>query len=711
MSNQKGYPAIDRFRMVAAFLVVAIHTGPLLCFGTLPDYIFTHVLARVGVPFFLAASGFFVLAPYIENRRAPAVSVLRFVRKTLLLYAACVLLYLPVNLYAGHFNEIQSLGQAARMLLVDGTMYHLWYLPAAALGALVVWGLLHTFGLRVATTVAAGLYLLGLLGDSYYGLAAQVPWLASLYDGIFTVSTYTRNGLFFAPIFLLVGVWARHIAALPRQRAAIGLGISLALLLAEGLLLYGIGWQRHDSMYIALPACILFLMVWLASIPGASHRALRDTSLAVYILHPWVIVALRGMAKPLGLGPWLVDNSLLHYLTVCILSLAAGALWAWLCATLRHRRHPSAPLRAWVEVDTKSLAHNVRVLQGLLPPGCQLMPAIKANAYGLGAVPIAKKLYQLGVQHFCVATLAEGIALRRAGVRSGILVLGHTPPEGCRLLRRWCLAQTVVDAEHARQLAQTGIPLHVHVKVDTGMHRLGQLGDEADALYSCFTHKTLRVDGVFTQLGCSDSPHAEDIAYTRRQLDSFYSSLDALKARGVPVPPTHVQCSYGILNYPDIKADFARPGLALYGVVDEACCIGPAPPLVPVFQVKARIALVKSVCQGQRVGYGSAYIAPRSMRVAVITMGYADGLPRSLSGTGAGVLINGTLAPFVGSICMDQAIVDVSAIPTVYPGGIAMVVGRSGRVGISVQQLAALAGTIPNEIMSGLGPRLERQLK
>lgn len=710
MNTQKGYCQIDRFRIIAALLVVAIHTSPLLTLGILPDYLFTRVLARIGVPFFQAVTGFFVLTPCLGGGNDTIKPVFRFMIKTSVLYGVSILLYLPVNIYAGHWHGVNSLWQVLKVILVDGTMYHLWYLPAVAFGVLFVWLLLRYTGLKAATGITMALYIIGLLGDSYFGIVSSVPWMDTLYRWIFTCCDYTRNGLFYAPIFLIMGVWAAKGEILwSRPKAFFAFFISLLLMLFEGTILHEANVQLHDSMYVMLPSCVLFLMLWLSSFSGTSDKRLRDISLIVYIVHPWAIIALRGAANVMGLAPLLIENSIVHYLTVSAISFAVAGVIVWMKSRLPIRLN--CPKRAWIEVDLKAIEHNVKVLKSLLQDGCRLMPVIKGNAYGLGAVPIAKALYRLGIRNFCVATLAEGIKLRKRGVRGKILILGYTRPDDCHLVKRYRLIQTVVDVEHGVKLAEKGVKLSVHIKVDTGMNRLGERCDHAENLCKLFTVKTLHICGIFTQLSCCDSKDMGDIERTNMQITNFYHALDILEKRGVALPPVHIQCSYGIINYPNIKADYVRPGLALYGIVDEESCIGQVPDLKPVFKVKAQIALVKSVCAGENVGYGNAFISDRDMRVAVITIGYADGLPRSLSSGAGRVLVHGRGAPIIGNVCMDQTMVDVSDIAEVEAGEIVTVIGDCEGAEISVNELAESAGTIPNEIVSRFGERMERNYR
>lgn len=245
MSTRTVYSGIDVFRLVAALLVVAIHTSPLASISADADFLLTRVLARLGVPFFFMASGFFVL----ERRGA----VTRFLKRTALLYLAAIVLYLPVNGYMGSFRGL-SLRDLAQLVLVDGTLYHLWYLPAVMTGVLIAVALLRLGGLRAALIVAALLYLIGLGGDSYYGLVAQCPALEGFYAQLFQICDYTRNGFFFAPLFLLLGACcARH----PRSQSStstLGFVVTLLLMAAEASLLRArlATPRQHDSVASAL---------------------------------------------------------------------------------------------------------------------------------------------------------------------------------------------------------------------------------------------------------------------------------------------------------------------------------------------------------------------------------------------------------------------------------------------------------------------------
>lgn len=741
MKTQKNCGWLDRFRLIAAFLVIAIHTSPLTSFSADADFFLTRILARVAVPFFFMVTGHFTLSGLFRSDDAgyscpphlPKASPERTVRQCLLklclLYAAAILLYLPLGIYAGHYRGISITG-GLRMLLFDGTFYHLWYFPACILGVLIVRLLSRFCSLGTATAISSLLYAAGLLGDSYFGLAAKVPFLHAACEAMFRLFSYTRNGLFLAPLFLLLGIWAGKLSCLASTRlCAVLLAVSFGAMTAEAFLLRFFALQRHDSMYIFLVPVLFFLYRLLLSLPGVtSQKRLRSAAMWIYILHPAFIAVIHGAAKLLHLTTVLVDNSLLHYLTVSLLSAAAGIsltlLSEKICRhTVGHRlirriRHQlsckaadsivtdtSPAHRAWLELDMDALAHNVRFLQSQLPEGCRLMPAVKANAYGHGAVPIARELNRLGIGSFCVACASEGIELRKAGIKGEILILGYTSPDLFPLLRRYRLTQTVLDYTYAECLEKSGIRLHVHIAVDTGMHRLGIRCEDTEQISAVYQMKNLVVDGIYTHLSASDSDDAESRSFTECQIDAFFRVTELLKAKGCPCRGLHLLSSYGILNYPDAAADYVRPGIALYGVLSKGEKL---PEIRPVLSLKARVSSLRTLHGGESAGYGFSFTADRDMKLAVLSIGYADGLPRALSNGNGRVLINGYSAPIVGRVCMDQTLVDVSRIPTITQGDTSVLIGSSGIQEITAGELAARCGTITNEILSRLGGRLER---
>ena len=364
--------------------------------------------------------------------------------------------------------------------------------------------------------------------------------------------------------------------------------------------------------------------------------------------------------------------------------------------------------RAWIELDLDNLLHNAAVLSAMLPTGCRLMPVVKADAYGHGAVPIARALEQAGIGAFCVATAAEGVALRRGGIGGEILVLGYTHPKEFDRLIGCQLTQTVVDYQYAEMLSGFGKPVRVHIAVDTGMHRLGERDTALERIAGIFRMQNLEVTGLFTHLCTDDSRRPEDKAFAGHQAESFQKLVQKLRDMGFS-PRTHLLDSYGLLNLPAYGGDYARVGIALYGVLSSRQDRRDRPAeLRPVLSVKARIAMTREVFAGEGLGYGLSYVADRDRRIAVLAIGYADGIPRSLSCGRGAVLIHGKRAPILGQICMDQMMVDVTDVPEAKSGEIAVLLGRSGSGEISVYQLAEACGTITNEVLSRLGARLPR---
>lgn len=365
--------------------------------------------------------------------------------------------------------------------------------------------------------------------------------------------------------------------------------------------------------------------------------------------------------------------------------------------------------RAWIEISRKNLYHNIKILQSLLPSGCQLMPAIKANAYGHGAVIVAKELNACGIESFCVATILEGKELRENGIKGQILILGYSSPEEFPLLEEYCLTQTVVDYSYAELLNSYGKKLKVQLKIDTGMHRLGVRYENIDEIFRIFNCQNLIIEGIYTHLCASDDTTSAGERYTHLQGKAFFEVIDQLEKHGYVCPKIHIQSSYGILNYPNLTGDFVRIGIALYGVLSKRSDMQRIfIDLHPVLTVKARIVLVKDLLKGESVGYGLQYTAEENKKIAILSIGYADGIPRSLSFGQSSVIVNGTLAPVLGSICMDQMQVDITGIPNVKQGDIAVIIGRSGGNEVSVYDMAEKEGTITNEILSRLGGRLER---
>lgn len=488
MNDHKSYTGIDCFRFAAALLIIAIHTSPLLLLSETGDFILTRIIARVAVPFFMMTSGFFLISEYSSDDK----KLKTFIKKNAVLYAAAILIYIPVNIYSGYFSMESLIPNIIKDIVFDGTFYHLWYLPASIMGAVIAWYLVRHLGYVRAFAVAAVLYFIGLFGDSYYGMIENIAFLKGFYSLIFQISDYTRNGIFFAPVFFVIGGFlAGKRRNLSFSECAGGFAVSFLLMFAEAMLLHHFGVQRHDSMYIFLIPCMFFLFSALLHFQGKRVKWLRTSALIIYIIHPMMIVFVRLGARLFHLQDLLVKNSMVHYIFVCLLSVVFGlAVTAFLnqYGLLRKGRNSDTD-RAWIEIDLDHLEHNVKVLREAMPPKCELMAVLKAEAYGHGSFVISEHLSKMGVRAFAVATIDEGIRLRKYGVRGEILILGYTNVRRAWEMKKYDLTQTLIDFDYARALSRQGIDVKVHIKIDTGMHRMGIACDEFKKVRLLFSMK------------------------------------------------------------------------------------------------------------------------------------------------------------------------------------------------------------------------------
>lgn len=363
--------------------------------------------------------------------------------------------------------------------------------------------------------------------------------------------------------------------------------------------------------------------------------------------------------------------------------------------------------RSWAEIDLDALTENVIIIRKLLPDTCGLMAVVKANAYGHGDIIVSRHLNSIGITDFAVATLEEGIHLRKAGICGNILILGYTPASFASQISYYQLTQTVTDPVHARELAQSGFYLDVHLKIDTGMHRLGITPDRLSEIRDLFQQPDLNVTGMFTHLCTADSTEPSDIRYADYQIQQFLELNEMLKSSDIHIP-IHIQSSYGVINYPGLPCDFARPGILLYGCYSDtnkdSCLL---PNMSPVLSWYTHIASIRKIPAGESVGYGRTHRADRPERIAVLPVGYADGYPRNLSNQGY-VIIHGKAAPVIGRICMDQMTVDISDIPNASVNDKAVLIGSEGPLAVTAEELAVRSGSITNELLSRIGSRIHR---
>ena len=366
-------------------------------------------------------------------------------------------------------------------------------------------------------------------------------------------------------------------------------------------------------------------------------------------------------------------------------------------------------MRTWAEIDLDALAHNYQSLRAMLPEGCKFLGMVKANAYGHGAVEVAGKLQELGADMLAVACLAEAEELRAAGVTMPILCLGKTPVEFVGDLLANRVTQTVGDLETAEQLSAAALALggqlDIHVKLDTGMSRLGflwtRLGSHTavlDQIQRVCELPGLNPRGMFTHFANADGSEE----YTMDQLTRYLDARDALKKRGVRFQTYHCGASAALLNYPCTSMDMGRPGLALYGYYPAPDEELGGPELRPVMTVKSRVAAVRELPAGTAVSYGSTVTLERDSRVAVLPIGYGDGYPRGLSGCGF-VKLDGVRCPILGRICMDMCMVDVTDADDVQAGDIAVVYDAN-----LTMEAAERTDTIVYEILCDVGRRIPR---
>jgi len=363
-------------------------------------------------------------------------------------------------------------------------------------------------------------------------------------------------------------------------------------------------------------------------------------------------------------------------------------------------------------IDLGALRRNFRVIRSLTPPGCGILAVVKADAYGHGFMDVARELESLDVTAFGVAFLAEGIQLRKSGIDRPVLILGGIYPGQERKCVGYNLSTALFSGEQAALLDAAAQSLYrrarVHVKIDTGMGRLGISHEDAPRFFAMLArYPHLEIEGIMTHLAVADELDPGGVAYTHLQLERFRSVLEAARDAGISPRFIHVSNSAATLEGLCPECTLVRPGIALYGVLPSPDFAGRLE-LSPVMSFRSRVAMVKSVPTGSSVSYGRRFVAGRPTLIASIPVGYADGFPRSLSNRGE-VLIRGKRAPVAGTVCMDWIMADVTDIPDVAPGDEVLLfgVGSDGHR-LAVEEVAAWGETIPYEILCGVSKRVPR---
>lgn len=372
--------------------------------------------------------------------------------------------------------------------------------------------------------------------------------------------------------------------------------------------------------------------------------------------------------------------------------------------------------RSWAVVDLDHIAHNITQIKRALTPGCMLMGIVKADAYGHGDKFVADQLVRQGVNWFGVSNISEAVSLREQGIYHPILILGYTPTERVEALNAYHLTQTIYSLDYAQEMqaaAQAaGVDIDMHIKIDTGMSRLGFVVDNgfapisADEIAEVCAMPNLHAGGIYTHFAVADENEEESVSYTYHQFAQFRRIIDVLAERGVTFPIRHCCNSAGVLRYPEMHMDMVRPGIIIYGLNPSDDCAG-ALDLRPAMSFYSCISQVKNIPRGTTVSYGRGYTAHRDMRVATVPIGYADGYARELSNKSR-MLVRGQYANVIGRVCMDQLMLDVTHIPETVPGDMVTIVGTDGEYTLTFDEMAHLSGTINYEKVCLIGKRVPR---
>lgn len=362
----------------------------------------------------------------------------------------------------------------------------------------------------------------------------------------------------------------------------------------------------------------------------------------------------------------------------------------------------------WIEVDLKALHRNLAAIAGFVGQKVKIVATIKQSAYGHGLIPVARKLAAHGIDFFGVGSIEEAIELREDGFDGAIIILSSVLEGFCDFFLNYNLIPTIVDLGFARKLnacaQKQAKPIPVHVKIDTGMGRLGLHYSQAHTFIkelSGLSH--LAIEGVYTHFPVADS----DPEFTNRQIDAFNAFLSRLKSEGIDVRFSHCANSIGIMHYANAHFNMVRPGLILYGI--RPADSGPLE-LEPVLSLKSKVIFVKQIEKGMGVSYGRTYIADKKRTIATIAVGYADGYPWALSNRSR-VIIRDRFCNVVGRVCMDHIMVDAGDEKSIAVGDEVVLIGSCGDKSINAQELAEQAGTIPYEILSRLSLKIPRIYK
>jgi len=367
---------------------------------------------------------------------------------------------------------------------------------------------------------------------------------------------------------------------------------------------------------------------------------------------------------------------------------------------------------AWAEVDLKAIAHNIHELRRITNPKARFMAVVKANAYGHGIIEVARQSLENDVEVLGVTNIEEGIQIRKAGINAPVLILSYAPPEQSKELIEFDLTQTVYSYETAKSLSEAasayGKKIRVHIKVDTGMGRLGLLRRIKDSsvseVESISRLPMLELEGIYTHFATADK---SDRSYASKQFEIFMDFLNQLRIAGLEIPVTHAANSAAIINMPETHLDMVRAGISIYGLYTSEEVDRSIIKLKPAMELKTKIIHLKKVPAGFKVSYGITYETEKPTTIATVSIGYADGFNRLLSSKGR-MLVCGHSAPIVGRVCMDLTMLDVGEIPEVVMEEEVVVFGKQGNSSITVDEIASTINTINYEVVSTIMDRVPR---
>ena len=366
--------------------------------------------------------------------------------------------------------------------------------------------------------------------------------------------------------------------------------------------------------------------------------------------------------------------------------------------------------RSWIEINTKNLEYNINQIKQIIPKTTQIMAVVKANAYGHDSIIISKKLQEIGINDFAVATLPEAINLRENNITGNILILGYTEPEEFQRVIDNNIMQTIVDNDYAKSVLKANLQgkLKCHVKINTGMNRIGEFYDNFAALSEIYQNPALQIEGTFTHLCVSDSVKIEDINFTKEQINRFDKAIEFIKKQGLNPGKLHTQASYGTINYTNCKYDYVRMGILMYGINASYDCYNKNNiDFKPVMAVKSKVTSIKYINPEETVSYGRTFKADNKIKIASVGIGYADGVPRALSNILI-VKINNKKYHQIGRICMDQLMIEINDENPIAIGDEVILIDPNESKDLTLEDWAKLTNTITDEIICQFTSRLKR---